>query len=163
MNLPPVLPLSYSRARPVSAPDAERDRTSPNAAMLDLPRERSSSCPRYRQSASAMRFVTSPSPSFRFFSTINARVDYLLSDEAIQAGSVAVEEVSGSGSVPNLIVTNRGDSRVLFLEGEELRGPSKTEFSTRQCWSLRTARLAIPVSCVEHGRWQLPVAAVRVE
>ena len=33
-----------------------------------------------------------------------------------------VEEVSEGGSVPNLLVTNAGDARVLFLEGEELRG-----------------------------------------
>jgi hypothetical protein len=49
-------------------------------------------------------------------------VDYLLSDEAIPTGALTVEEVSESGSVPDLLVSNKGDTRVLFLEGEELRG-----------------------------------------
>ena len=59
---------------------------------------------------------------FPLFSPPEGGVDYLLSDEAIRAGSVTVEEVSEGGSVPDLLVTNPGDSRVLFLEGEELRG-----------------------------------------
>ena len=54
---------------------------------------------------------------FPLFSTVDARVDYLLSDEAIGAGSVAVEEVSEGGSVPSLLVTNHSDSRVLFQIG----------------------------------------------
>ena len=59
---------------------------------------------------------------FPLFSPPDGAVDYLLSDEAIGAGSVTVEEVSEGGSVPNLLVSNTGDSRVLFLEGEELQG-----------------------------------------
>ena len=91
---------------------------------------------------------------FPLFSTIDARVDYLLSDEAIQAGSVAVEEVSESGSVPNLIVTNRGDSRVLFLEGEELRGAKQNRVLNTSVLVAAHSKTAIPVSCVEHGRWR---------
>jgi len=49
------------------------------------------------------------------------RVSYLLGDEAIEEGLVTVEEVGESGSVPNLLVRNLSDSRVLFLEGEEFR------------------------------------------
>ena len=63
---------------------------------------------------------------FPLFLNASTGVDYLLSDEAISAGSITVEEVSEGGSVPNLLVTNKGDSRVLFLEGEELRGASRT-------------------------------------
>ncbi len=91
---------------------------------------------------------------FPLFSTIDARVDYLLSDEAIQAGSVAVEEVSESGSVPNLIVTNRGDSLVLFLEGEELRGAKQNRVINTSVLVAAHSTTAIPVSCVEHGRWR---------
>jgi hypothetical protein len=49
-------------------------------------------------------------------------VEYLLSDEAIAAGSLTVEEIGEGGSVPNLLVSYDGDCRVLFLEGEELKG-----------------------------------------
>ena len=58
---------------------------------------------------------------FPLFSPPEETVEYLLSDEAIDAGSVTVEEVGEGGSVPNLLVSNTGDRRVLFLEGEELK------------------------------------------
>src|SRR5262245_6644681 len=57
-----------------------------------------------------------------FLSERHASVEYVLSDEAVQAGTVTVCEVSESGNVPELRVENRGAIRVLFLEGEELRG-----------------------------------------
>jgi hypothetical protein len=91
---------------------------------------------------------------FPLFSTVDARVDYLLSDEAIQAGSVAVEEVSEGGSVPNLMVTNHGDSRVLFLEGEELKGAKQNRVLNTSVLVEAHSKTAIPVSCVEQGRWR---------
>src|SRR4051794_3822148 len=59
---------------------------------------------------------------YPLFTDSQAGGDYLLSDEALAGGSVTVEEVSEAGSVPDLLVDNRADSPVLFLEGEELRG-----------------------------------------
>jgi ARG/rhodanese/phosphatase superfamily protein len=91
---------------------------------------------------------------FPLFSTVDARVLYLLSDEAIQAGSVAVEEVNEGGSVPNLLVTNSGDSRVLFLEGEELRGAKQNRVLNTSVLVAAHSKTSIPVSCVEAGRWR---------
>ena len=91
---------------------------------------------------------------FPLFATVDSRVDYLLSDEAIQAGSVAVEEVNEGGSVPNLMVTNHGDSRVLFLEGEELRGAKQNRVLNTSVLVAAHSKTAIPVSCVEQGRWR---------
>ena len=91
---------------------------------------------------------------FPLFSTIDGHVDYLLSDEAIQAGSVAVEELNEGGSVPNLMVTNQGDSCVLFLEGEELRGAKQNRVLNTSVLVAAHSKTAIPVSCVEQGRWR---------
>ena len=91
---------------------------------------------------------------FPLFSAVDARVDYVLSDEAIGAGSVAVEEVDEGGSVPNLLVTNRGDSRVLFLEGEELRGAKQNRVLNTSVLVAAHSKTSIPVSCVEQGRWR---------
>ena len=55
---------------------------------------------------------------FPLFDGQQTPVEYLLSDEGIGSGSVTVEEVSEGGSVPDLLVENKGDVRVLFLEGE---------------------------------------------
>ena len=59
---------------------------------------------------------------FPLLDPTNGKADYLLSDEALTAGVVTVEEVGPDGSVPTLVVNNQADSLVLFLEGEELRG-----------------------------------------
>ena len=56
---------------------------------------------------------------FPLFSESDSRVEYLLSEEALADESVVVEEVDEDGDVPDLLVENKGDVRVLFLEGEE--------------------------------------------
>jgi hypothetical protein len=91
---------------------------------------------------------------FPLFAPSGGDVNYLLSDEAIAAGSLTVEEVSEGGSVPNLLVTNQGDSRVLFLEGEELRGAKQNRVLNTSVLIAAHSKLPIPVSCVEQGRWR---------
>jgi hypothetical protein len=91
---------------------------------------------------------------FPLFSALDSRLDYLLSDEAIEAGAVTVEEISEGGSVPNLLVTNRGDSPVLFLEGEELRGAKQNRVLNTSVLIAAHSQTPIPVSCVEQGRWR---------
>src|SRR3954470_4627254 len=81
-------------------------------------------------------------------------VDYRLADEAVADGSVVVEEISDSGSVPTLRVTNTGPHRVLFLEGEELRGAKQNRVLNTSVLIGAMTRATIPVSCVEQGRWR---------
>jgi hypothetical protein len=63
---------------------------------------------------------------FPLFTDPYGPVEYLLSDEALADGSVTVTEVSEAGSVPDLLVENKGERRVLFLEGWE-------EVARQQC------------------------------
>lgn len=90
---------------------------------------------------------------FPLFTEPNDQVNYLLSDEAIQAGIVKVEEVSEGGSVPELSVENSGDTRVLFLEGEELVGAKQNRVLITSVLLPARSKIKIPVSCVERGRW----------
>lgn len=90
---------------------------------------------------------------FPLFTEAHGQVEYLLSDEAIQAGSVTVEEVSEGGSVPNLLVENTGETRVLFLEGEELVGAKQNRILNTSVLLPAKSKIKIPVSCVEQGRW----------
>jgi hypothetical protein len=80
-------------------------------------------------------------------------VEYTLSDEGIDSGSVTVEEVSAAGSVPDLMVENKGDVRVLFLEGEELVGAKQNRVLNASVLIGAHSSTKIPVSCVEQGRW----------
>jgi hypothetical protein len=91
---------------------------------------------------------------FPLFTNENGDVEYLLSDEAIDSGAVTVEEVSESGSVPTLLVTNQGKDRVLFIEGEELRGAKQNRVLNTSVLIAAQSKTTIPVSCVEQGRWR---------
>jgi hypothetical protein len=90
---------------------------------------------------------------FPLFAEPNGEIDYLLADEAIATEAIVIEEVSESGSVPQLFVENRGDSRVLFLEGEELIGAKQNRVLNTSLLVAAKSKLKIPVSCVEQGRW----------
>jgi len=91
---------------------------------------------------------------FPLFDGQQTPVEYLLSDEGIGSGSVTVEEVSEGGSVPNLLVENKGDVRVLFLEGEQLIGAKQNRVLNTSVLIAAKSKVKIPVSCVEAGRWR---------
>jgi hypothetical protein len=90
---------------------------------------------------------------FPIFIDIPSKIEYLLSDEAIASGATAVKEISHNGSVPELLVENHGDLRVLFLEGEELVGAKQNRILNTSVLVAPKSTTVIPVSCVEAGRW----------
>ena len=61
--------------------------------------------------------------------------------------------ISEGGSVPDLLVENKGDVRVLFLEGEELVGAKQNRILNTSVLVAAHTKIKIPVSCVEQGRW----------
>ncbi len=85
--------------------------------------------------------------------------DYLLLDEALAKGSAHVTEVSSSGSVPELRFVNDGAQNVLLLDGEELIGAKQNRVLNLTILAPGKRTLAIPVSCVEQGRWTSSSAA----
>jgi hypothetical protein len=91
---------------------------------------------------------------FPLFAQSCGEVGYRLSDEAILDQSVLVEEISQGGSVPDLLVENKGDQRVLFLEGEELVGAKQNRILNTSVLVPAHSKVKIPVSCVEQGRWR---------
>jgi hypothetical protein len=82
------------------------------------------------------------------------RVDYLTFGEAVRAGTCRVTEVSEGGSVPQLMLVNSGTLPVLLLDGEELLGAKQNRIVNLTILAPAMRDLAIPVSCVEMGRWQ---------
>lgn len=91
---------------------------------------------------------------FSLFSEAADHVEYALAEEALAGGTATVEEVSESGSVPDLLVDNQGELRLLLLEGEELRGAKQNRVLNTSVLVAAHTRLKIPVSCVEQGRWR---------
>ena len=91
---------------------------------------------------------------FPLFDGQQTPVEYLLSDEGIGSGFVTVQEVSEAGSVPDLLVENKGDVRVLFIEGEELVEAKQNRILNTSVLIAAKSKTKIPVSCVEAGRWR---------
>jgi hypothetical protein len=90
---------------------------------------------------------------FPLFTETNGSVNYVLADEAIMDQLLTVQEVSEGGSVPELLVENKGDIRVLFIEGEELIGAKQNRILNTSILIAAKSKTKIPVSCVEQGRW----------
>jgi hypothetical protein len=79
--------------------------------------------------------------------------DYLTLEEALQAEAVVVAEVSEGGNVPELKLINRSESKILILHGEELKGAKQNRIVNATLLIGPKMEVVIPVSCVEHGRW----------
>jgi hypothetical protein len=78
---------------------------------------------------------------------------YVTLDEALANKSARVTEVSESGHVPELTITNDGAVPVLVLDGEELVGAKQNRIVNLTVMVPAHTRLPLPVACVEAGRW----------
>jgi hypothetical protein len=78
---------------------------------------------------------------------------YRTLDEAISDDSIKVSEITEGGSVPQLIVQNTGNKPVLMVTGEELVGAKQNRVLNTSLLVPAKSETAIPVSCVEQGRW----------
>ena len=77
---------------------------------------------------------------------------YITLDEALPRG-LRIGETSDAGSVPELAVVNPLDVAVLLYDGEELVGAKQNRILNVSVLVGAGAKLPIPVSCVEQGRW----------
>ena len=80
--------------------------------------------------------------------------DYILAHEAMASGTVTVREVSSVGSIPDLLVENKGEVPCLLLEGTELRGQRQHRMLNTTALVGGKSEARVSVSCVEHGRWR---------
>jgi hypothetical protein len=87
------------------------------------------------------------------FTRKEGALDYLTYEEALREGTVEVVEVSEAGSVPELLLANNGDRRVLVIDGEQLVGAKQNRIMNTTVMAEARVRVVIPVSCVEQGRW----------
>ena len=90
---------------------------------------------------------------FPLYLAAAAKPNYRLSEEALADGTAVVEEVTEGGSVPNLAVDNKGETLVLFVEGQELRGAKQNRVLNSSVLIAAKTKTVLPVSCVEQGRW----------
>ena len=78
--------------------------------------------------------------------------DYATLEDALALG-LRIDEVSESGAVPQLAVSNPTDANVLLYDGEELLGAKQNRILNVTVLVPAKSTTPIPVSCVEEGRW----------
>lgn len=90
---------------------------------------------------------------FGLRTSLDGGPEYITLKEALEKGVFTVTEVSEGGSVPELMVANKGGVAVLLLDGEELRGAKQNRILNTTIVVAPKSSTKVPVSCVEHGRW----------
>lgn len=78
---------------------------------------------------------------------------YLLLDEALERKLARVTEVSQAGRVPELAFENSSAEKILLVDGDELVGAKQNRIVNLSILVGAGAKVVIPVSCVEQGRW----------
>ena len=73
--------------------------------------------------------------------------------EALATWDITITEVSAGGSVPDLMVVNRGNKCVLLIDGEELAGAKQNRVLNTSILIKEASETKVPVSCTEQGRW----------
>ena len=83
----------------------------------------------------------------------DARAGYVLLEEALERRLARVTEVSEGGRVPELAFENSSAEKILLVDGDELVGAKQNRILNLSVLVAGGARVVIPVSCVEQGRW----------
>jgi hypothetical protein len=90
---------------------------------------------------------------FPLLAGADARPGYVLLDEALERGLARITEVSREGTVPELAFENASAEKILLVDGDELVGAKQNRIINISILVGAGAKIAIPVSCVEQGRW----------
>ena len=90
---------------------------------------------------------------FPLLSPDPALQSYLTLDEALEQDLASITELTQSGVVPELRFDNLSDKQILLLDGEELVGAKQNRVLNITILVGGFAKITIPVSCVERGRW----------
>jgi hypothetical protein len=85
---------------------------------------------------------------------------YLTLDEAVSAKAVDIHEL-GSGTVPTVAVETR-DTPVVIFGGDTIVGGKQNRIVNVTIWLSAHKTTPIPVTCLEHGRWD-PGAEARFD
>jgi hypothetical protein len=89
-----------------------------------------------------------------------ADLPYELLVDALGAGTLSIGE-AGEGTVPTLVAKNAADRAVLVLDGEQLIGARQNRMTNRSILLAARSATAIPVYCMEQGRWHFDSDAMQ--
>jgi hypothetical protein len=87
------------------------------------------------------------------FTTQSDGLEYLTLSDAVRNKRINVSEVSESGVVSKVKVTNEETQPLLLVEGEEIEGAKQNRIINATFLAEGEKETFIPVTCVEQGRW----------
>ena len=82
---------------------------------------------------------------------------YLLFEQAVAGGAVEVHEI-GAGTVPSVTATTKQQPVVIFA-GDTITGGKQNRVINISVWLPAGKVTELPVTCLEHGRWDPGLAA----
>ncbi len=100
---------------------------------------------------------------FPLIAPIDTLPGYVPLADALHSGQAKVTEVSAAGQVPELLLDNGSEKRVLLLDGDELVGAKQNRVLNITILVGAHRKVVIPVSCVERGRWHARSAEFKSE
>ncbi len=80
-------------------------------------------------------------------------LEFISVHRAFNQNKIKVEEVSESGNVNELLVTNLSNEHIFIMDGDILIGAKQNRVSNTSIYIAPNKKFFIPVSCVEQGRW----------
>lgn len=75
-------------------------------------------------------------------------------DDLFDEKKILVEEISHSGSVPEVKITNNSQDYLLLIDGEAIEGAKQNRIILNSIILEQKTSVLVPVNCVEQGRWQ---------
>jgi len=87
----------------------------------------------------------------------DAAPPYLLFEQAVAGGAVEVREI-GAGTVPSVAATTK-DRPVVIFAGDTIVGGKQNRVINISVWLSAGKVTELPVTCLEHGRWDPGLAA----
>lgn len=75
-------------------------------------------------------------------------------DDLFDEKKIIVEEISHSGSVPEVKITNDSENYLLLIDGEAIEGAKQNRIILNSMIIDQMSSALVPVNCVEQGRWQ---------
>jgi len=79
--------------------------------------------------------------------------DFVVLDEGMKKGVVKVQETEEGGTVNTLVVSNSSEKPLFLMAGEVIIGGRQDRIIGKDTIVPPKSKDAVPVYCVEHGRW----------